>query len=785
MLVLKKLNIISYKTSLYLTMKFSILHLLILHSLSSIFFTSRANNQTCISGNFDSSFCSKIAPNPKFSKMDAIILSQSIYAKLPSFENTTVLNTSKSSYFLKKERILLNTQKAVDNFSAIYLPESADALLDAGTKKFIYDFNDWFNIPPVYTVQIFEARVLKKDGTISNLSIDSKVVVDSVQLETITFPRMRTCYKLKSLEVGDELQLIYKVEIPFFSQSNFRFLFQSVYPIQNYELTISYPSWIQTDNIFFNDAAANYDSTQIVENKIEKTVFTWKRKDLYGYNYTHPNATINSISYVAIELFSGVKSTPVLYTTRYNHFPFKINTLRFNVKKLTPLNKERKYSSETIFRDCLFSGKYPVNPQTILYYDYLGFQDSNNDKKYYLSKRNKSNNIFRDFYQKYVLDSSYSNDYSKMIALHLKLNSLQTCDYKSTKNNLINSFLTYYDFFEKDMFRCDFASLIYYNLFYRLDSVYYYSVFPDKRYNQFSTKRASVTIPSSNLFAFRLGNNYYYMVPQTPYASYNLNELPFYFEDQLVVNIPQNLTCLTNCSEIPIDAKAIYTFTPKSQMNENYRQITGSLKINMDNNSLDFSGKISLSGQFSTLLRNFYAKKLIDPTINRNYMARMSDNADVKTIQYKLLSNSTDFPYKTYYSGVFTINKAMIETSEIKKINLSNWFHFVYPDSEFVNPLKHPFDYYPDFVNTDKFIYQLTFNSATEIVNINDFNVDLKNEYGEFHVLLKKVDELNYLIDSYVNVKQDRVEAVNLKYVEEITKAIDKFKSTELLLKKI
>lgn len=766
-------------------MKFSILHLLILHSLSSIFFTSRANNQTCISGNFDSSFCSKIAPNPKFSKMDAIILSQSIYAKLPSFENTTVLNTSKSSYFLKKERILLNTQKAVDNFSAIYLPESADALLDAGTKKFIYDFNDWYNIPPEYTVQIFEARVLKKDGTISNLSIDSKVVVDSIRLERITFPRIRTRYKLTTLEVGDELQLIYKVEIPYFSQSNFRFLFQSVYPIQNYELTINYPSWLQTDNIFFNDAAANYDSTHIVENKIEKTVFTWKRKDLYGYNYTHPNATINSISYAAIELFAGVKSNPIFFTNRYNHYELDFNTLNLNMKKLTPYEKERKYSAHSIFRNCLYSGNYPINPKTILFYDYLGFKDSKEDKSYYLSKNNKSNVIYRHFYKKFVLDSNYVNDNERMIALHLQLNTMLPCDYKSTQNDPHKLALTDYELFERNWFRCDYASKIYYELFYRLDSVYYYSVFPDKRYNQFSIKKASVTIPSSNLFAFRLSNNYYYMMPQTPYASYNLNELPFYFEDQLVVNIPQNLTNLTNCSEIPIDAKAIYTFTPKSQMNENYRQITGSLKINMDNNSLDFSGKISLSGQFSTLLRNFYAKKLIDPTINRNYTARMSDNADANTIQYKLLSNSTDFPYKTYYSGVFTINKAMIETSGIKKINLSNWFHFVYPDSEFVNPQKHPFDYYPDFVNTDKFIYQLTFNSATEIVNINDFKVDLKNEYGEFHVLLKKVDELNYIIDSYVNVKQDRVEAVNLKYVEEITKAIDKFKSTELLLKKI
>lgn len=766
-------------------MKFSILHLLILHSLSSIFFTSSANNQTCISGNFDNSFCSKIAPNPKFSKMDAIILSQSIYAKLPSFENTEVLNTSKSSYFLKKERILLNTQKAVNNFSEIYLPESADALLDAGTKKFIYDFNDWFNIPPVYTVQVFEARVLKKDGTISNLSIDSKVVVDSIRLERITFPRIRTRYKLTTLEVGDELQLIYKIEIPYFSQSNFRFLFQSVYPIQNYELTINYPSWIQTDNIFFNDAAANYDSSQIVENKIEKTVFTWKRKDLYGYNYTHPNATINSISYVAIELFAGVKSNPIYFTNRYNHYEFDYNTLNLNMKKLTPYEKERKYSAQSIFRNCLYNGKYPINPKTILFYDYVGFKDSKEDKSYYLSKNNKSNVIYRHFYKKFALDSSYANDNERMIALHLQLNTMLPCDYKSTQNDPHKLALTDYELFERNWFRCDYASKIYYELFYRLDSVYYYSVFPDKRYNQFSTKKASVTIPSSNLFAFRLGNNYYYMVPQTPYASYNLNELPFYFEDQLVVNIQQNLTCMTNCSEIPIEAKAIYTFTPKSQMNENYRQITGSLKINMDNNSLDFSGKISLSGQFSTLLRNYYAKKLIDPTINRNYTARMSDKADVNTIHYKLLSNSTDFPYKTYYSGVFTINKAMIETSGIKKMNLSNWFHFVYPDSEFVNPLKHPFDYYPDFVNTDKFIYQLTFNSATEIVNINDFKVDLKNEYGEFHVLLKKVDELNYLIDSYVNVKQDRVEAVNLKYVEEITKAIDKFKSTELLLKKI
>ncbi len=766
-------------------MKIGLLHLLSCLLLTFTFLTSLAYNPKCISTNFDSSFCEKIVPNPKFSKMDAIILSQIIYAKLPSFENTEVLNTAKSSYILKKERVLLNTQNAVDKYSAIYLPESADALLDAGTKKFCYDFNDWYNIPPEYLVQLFEARVLKKDGTLSYLTHESKVEVDSIYLERITFPRVRTRHKLKGLEVGDELQYIYKIEIPYFSQSNFRFLFQSIYPIQNYQLTINYPSWIQTQNNFFNDAVSNYDSTRIVENKIEKTVFTWKRKDLFGYDYHHPNASINSISYAAIELFAGIKSSPILFTSRYNQFKIDVNTLNFNIKKLTPYYKERKYNAETIFRDCLFSGKYPVNPQTLLFYDYLGFKDTKDDKSYYLSKNNKSNVTYRHFYKKFILDSTYTNDNERMIALHLQLNSLSPCDYKSTQNDPHKLALTYYELFERNWFRCDFSSLIYYELFYRFDSVYYYSIFPDKRFSHFSPKQASVTLPSSNLFAFRIGNNFYYMVPQTPYSSYNLNELPFYFEDQLVVNIPQNLNALTKCSEIPTEAQAIYTYTPKSQMNENYRQITGSLKINMESNSLDFSGKISLSGQFSTLLRNYYTNKLIDPTINRNYKVRMSDLADLKTIQYKLISKSTDFPFKTYFSGVFTINKVIEEDNGIKKMNLAKWFHYVYPDSNFVNPQLHPFDYYPDFVNSDKFIYQLSFSSATDIVNINDFTIDLKNDYGEFHVRLKKVDDTNYIIDSHVNVMQDLVKATNLKNVEEITKAIDKFKSTELLLKKI
>ncbi len=447
--------------------------------------------------------------------------------------------------------------------------------------------------------------------------------------------------------------------------------------------------------------------------------------------------------------------------------------------------KEKKYNSFSIFIDCIQSGKTLVDPKTILFYDVINFQEKPSDKDYFLSKNTSSNVSYRHFYNATLSDTTYSNDFEKMIALHYKLNTFSPIDYKQAHRDPHYLALMPYQFLERNLFRTDYAERTYFNLFLRLDSVYYFSVFPDKRLKRFSPKRASITIPSRNIFAFRIKDNFYYLHPQNNYATYYLNELPFYFENELVVHIPQNIKSITNCNEINSNIDPIYSYTPESRAEDNTRQIVGIIDIHLQTNEILFKGKISLSGQYSTLLRNFYKNNLIDPSINSLYKNRMSDRADTKSIVYKVLSSSTEYPFKTSISAEFTIPGISTALVNEKIIDISKWFNYVYPDSNFVNTERHQFDFYPDFLGRDKTAYQLKFDSPVEILNLDECNYEIHNDYADFHCFLKKTDNSNYYFDALLEIKADKVDAQNLNQVESITKAIDKISSTKIRFKPI
>ena len=712
---------------------------------------------------WDASMYSRIEPEENFKNEDAIILSRKIVAKLPEIENDYIVSYNKNFYLSKTSRILINTAEGVKKYSTMYLPEAVDLLIDPAEKKFCYGYSDWYNVSNHYRIMLFALRVMKKNGGIRDLAFTDENEIDSLYNTRIPLARIRTNFKIQGLQIGDELQIFYKLEIPIENNLAYRFLFNDIYPIQNFELSVSYLKWTRPLVELKNGAEFTYDSTTAGSGREEKKTLTWKRKNLNGYNYASPYATCASVAYADFELFSGI------YDNK-----FIIEDLVFH-----------KTNSYTVFSDCIGRGKVAIDARMLRYEYFVNFQHKTEDKAYYLSKNTDQNLGYRHFYKKILEDSSATNDFAKMIAIHNKLNTLKPLDYKITRSDPHMLALYWFSFLERDFFRIDYDFTIYSNLFYRLDSTYYYVCVPDKRYKRFNTQSAGITTPTRDVFAFKMNDNFYYLYPQNYYSKYNFNELPFYFEDQMVLHIPRNLKPIENCSDITNEADIIYKNTPESQAADNYRQIAGVVNIDLQNKKLKFKGKVSLSGQYSTLLRNFYANNLIDPTINELYKKRMSDNADNKTIQYSLLSTSTEFPFKTYYSSAFEIPTAIQNLNESYAIEINNWFTYVYPDTNFVNTKNRQFDFYPDFLSNDKFKYQLSFDKTVEIKNIDDFKIDVDNNYATFHCLLAKSDDTHFMFDTFLEIKQDKVEAKNVKQVQEITRAIDKLNSSKLIIKQM
>jgi len=436
-------------------------------------------------------------------------------------------------------------------------------------------------------------------------------------------------------------------------------------------------------------------------------------------------------------------------------------------------------------RACFLQSKIGFDNRYKWYYQRIGFKQSKGYLENHKSKNTDAQIGYRKFWIEINQDSTLTNDFNKIIALQNKLNSYTPLDYRSVKYNPKYNGLFFEDYLEKKIFRVDYSRDIYFNLLLRIDSVYFNVVIPDRRLIKFSTSIASSQTPHYEGYAFKINNTFYYLLPPTKYAAYHTNELPFYMENQHVLHIPQNLNPPIDCDDYNNKANIIFQGTPLSNLADNYRQIIGRININVTQKSLAYNGKVMLNGQFSTLLRNFYQNKLIDPSISQTYSIRMSDDASLKSTKYQLLKTSSDYPFKTSFSANYEIENFDKGITGNGVITLKKWFHFVHPKSAFINSKSRLFTYVPDFLCSDKFKYQLVFDKPVEVLNLNDYSIDISNEYGIFHSVLVKIDDTNYAFDAVLQVNKETVDAYNILWVEDISKAIEKLQSTVLIFKQL
>jgi hypothetical protein len=278
---------------------------------------------------------------------------------------------------------------------------------------------------------------------------------------------------------------------------------------------------------------------------------------------------------------------------------------------------------------------------------------------------------------------------------------------------------------------------------------------------------------------------FHYLLPQNYYSKYNVDELPFYYENNYTLHLPVQVAEINSCDDFNRLVNPIMIKTPKSTSKENYRQIAGYININCEKKTFDFDGKISLSGQYSTLLRNYYSNGLIDPSISNLYGKKLSDNSPSPIISYPLLSSSKTFPFKTTYKVNFEFNNLFIEKDSLIEISISNWINFIYPDTNFLNSKNRNFNFYADFLSNDKYKFQLRFSSPVDIVNINEFNFKIENQHANILCFMKKNDDGNYLFDINFEILNEEVKKENIEHFTEIANNLSKLTKMKLLVKKV
>jgi hypothetical protein len=271
------------------------------------------------------------------------------------------------------------------------------------------------------------------------------------------------------------------------------------------------------------------------------------------------------------------------------------------------------------------------------------------------------------------------------------------------------------------------------------------------------------------LFAAILGNNSLaFLIPKSDRNNYYCEELPFYYEDTktFLMYTYDYAGYKRNFNET---VRLINT--PGSTIKDNFRKTNSMARINISENNISFTTKISLSGQYSTLTRFDYLNYPVDSTINPLYHSKVWEIGHKQAdIDYKVDPPQYYYPFKTGITANYSVSGIISSENDLITIDLSGWIkHVVYTAFESDNRFT---DFYPDFPGYDSYVYLLDFNQPVTIVFKPEDNT-IDNDFAKYTFNIQQSSENQILINSYYLVKSKMVKNLDCLHVKEVYSSIE------------
>lgn len=303
---------------------------------------------------------------------------------------------------------------------------------------------------------------------------------------------------------------------------------------------------------------------------------------------------------------------------------------------------------------------------------------------------------------------------------------------------------------------------------------YYRTNLQDKRYGAHNTSYRAHYAYEWELFAIPTKDSYLYFLPCLGGVKYYLNELPFYMEGTLASLYPVNF----QAGDTSKNEKYFkFLKTHKGTFNENTRTENATLKINLDEQVIDYAGKQSLSGQFSTVLRHLYLNEYIDSTISGHYFKKCTDKPGGSESRIKLSSKITEFPFR------YTFNcSEKIKLADKQHLNLLNWFSFTL--SSKILPEIPTHEYFFDFDHSDVYNFMLDFGGPVTISNAEAFKKKINNAYFELDSEVIQNSEALYLLKVKLVVKQGSVPLADMQLLMDLVDELDALNNFTLAVEK-
>jgi hypothetical protein len=302
----------------------------------------------------------------------------------------------------------------------------------------------------------------------------------------------------------------------------------------------------------------------------------------------------------------------------------------------------------------------------------------------------------------------------------------------------------------------------------------FFTAYPvDIRCGEMSSKYFAPMYDNDLAFAAILKSNILaYVLPFSEINQYYCEELPFYYENIPVILI--NTYDFGSYKLNMLDSARIVR-TPESRFSDNFRRVRSIATIGLEAGTTDFSTAITLSGQYSTLCRFSYLNKPTDPTINPQYNQRVWEIG--KDVSLKNLNaGNTDlyFPFSTSITADYSCNSLIEKTDEGYSISIKNWLNHVI--SADYDTMFRFTDFYPDFLGSDSYTYQLVFDQNITFLN-NIRNIYLNNEFGSFTFSIQQQSENKILMTSNFSCKNPVIGKEKMSQVIKMFKEINRCKN--------
>jgi len=612
----------------------------------------------------------------------------------------------------------LKSQKAVDFFSNYVLTKNEDPLYLAHAPV----ARNYSPLLSGYKVNYFNVnRVLAEDKKEAiEVKADFAEVQSSSIFDDYYDKYYRISYNIPDLQVGDLINIEFSFTVPYNENlqklSSNRFFFNSNIFKKKTSIKLSHNNRLLTKIGYFNNAKPD----TIIQDETFNSYY-WEFENLQPNIYEKGSRAYQQLPYVVFSLFPY----DMLYELP-NSFQ----------EEFVPYYSIFSYIREEKFVSLLASAYQGVNNKQF-----------SQLRKYIDSKVNSLSDSVKDIEKIKLIHNDIANHFTFS-------NDVDYFKKRDTRNPRMGDYITKESI--RDIKRYDVYAFILFELNYQFFSVY----LADNRYAEISDEYFRPMAESDFLFAIMADERVHFLYPKKSRFGYLFGEIPFYFQ-----NTNTRFVHLSDyrAYEQPINTAMRKIKMPGSGLSDNYRKTNTLVNVNLQNNTVSFSSRINLSGQYSTMTRGVYQYTVKDLTVNPLYNQKIWENiSGLSDTSAQVEITNMEFPFNANINASFSSTEIIEQHQDTISISIAHWFkHILYPDMEVDN---RSLDFYPDFQGRDTYVYFLKFDQ--EVQYIDEFEkINLKNDFGELEITISQIDTQSVKITSSFATIAEKIKAEDIQYV--------------------